>query len=380
VAALAGCHVLAEMQQPNSTAAEGPLNSAVRAEQPEARIAAASDPWWCRAIPDLFKPSACSGGKRTRPPPTPPPSTTPAPSLVQCRQMSAEEQARIAACTYSEEEAVRFAALSVAAYCKSEGWSCGAPCRAVPDMTSVRQIDNDELDAHAYVGRLGDACVLAFRGTDTAIGWGQDLASMILTELSGCSFQGKPCMVGQGFLQSYQGIAGGIREQLSSVGCTKSTPLLVTGHSLGGALTSLAALDLNRLGYNLSKAYTFGQPRVGDRTFASAFNQAMASIPFHRVTKADDPFVYMPAKGLFHHVGTEVYYKGNTAEGFRICDGSGEDAACQDSNGDEDVASLLLKCVIPEDCGHLTYLQPLMTFPLYGFSCTRKLESTILFP
>lgn len=295
--------------------------------------------------------------------------------------MPADQRARSAACTYSETEAIQFAALSTAAYCSSEGWTCGEACSAVPDMRSVRRIDNDELDAHAYVGRLGEACVVAFRGTDSLSGWGQDLASVLLTEFPGCSHQGEPCRVGSGFLQNYQAIAEAIRTQLSAIGCSAgSTPLYVTGHSLGAALATLAMFDLNRLGYNVAKAYTFGQPRVGDAAFAAAFHEAMASTPVHRVSRADDPVVYLPARDPFHHVGTEVYYRGSTTEGYRVCDGSGEDAACQDSNGDGDVVALLLKCAIPQDCGHMKYLHPAMTFPLYRDSCTRRLESTVLFP
>jgi predicted lipase len=46
-----------------------------------------------------------------------------------------------------------------------------------------------------------------------------------------------------------------------------SAKVLCTGHSLGGALAGLAALDLKRLhliGSGLS-VYTFGQPRFGDK-------------------------------------------------------------------------------------------------------------------
>mmetsp|Transcript_76357 Transcript_76357/g.192181 ORF Transcript_76357/g.192181 Transcript_76357/m.192181 type:complete len:411 (+) Transcript_76357:58-1290(+) len=391
VAALFGFHARAELQAevdiPSSVVVADLANTTSPVEQPqqqqqqhqqkqEAQSLVASSPFWCQFVPDAFKSTACGG---QGPSSTPPPSSA-MPSPAQCQQMSAEQQAKSAACTYSEKEAVQFAALSAAAYCNPEGWTCGEACSAVPGMTSVKRIDNDELDAHAYVGRLGEACVVVFRGTDSASGWGQDLASVMLTELPGCSHQGKSCMVGSGFLQNYQEIAGDIRAQLSVIGCTKTTPLFVTGHSLGAAMATLAMFDLNRLGYSLSKAYTFGQPRVGDSAFASAFHEAMASTPVHRVTRADDPVVYMPGRDPFHHVGTEIYYRGETTEGYRVCDGSGEDATCQDSNGDGGAAALLMQCVIPQQCGHLRYLQPAMAFPLDGESCARRMESAILIP
>jgi len=44
-----------------------------------------------------------------------------------------------------------------------------------------------------------------------------------------------------------------------------------TGHSLGAALAHLAALSLTKAGFQTSMI-NFGQPRVGDKSFA-AFSQ-----------------------------------------------------------------------------------------------------------
>lgn len=235
-------------------------------------------------------------------------------------------------------------------------------------MEDVRRVDHATLGAHAFVGRLQGQCVLAFRGTDSPAGWAQDLKSLSLMHLPGCEFQGTTCRVGNGFLEIYDSISDGVKGSLAAIGCGKSEPLAITGHSLGGALATLALFDLHRSGYNLKTAYTFGQPRVGDAAFASAFNQALADVPVHRVTKADDPFVYMPAQDPFHHVGTEVYYKGDTTEGYRVCDGSGEDPECADRHDQGDVAGLLFQCLIPGQCGHLNYLQPVKRGTM-GSSC-----------
>jgi hypothetical protein len=56
-------------------------------------------------------------------------------------------------------------------------------------------------------------------------------------------------------------------------------PLLVTGHSLGAALATLAAVDLLP-----DKLITFGSPRVGDANLAGWFNQ----IAVHRFVNCCD--------------------------------------------------------------------------------------------
>lgn len=294
--------------------------------------------------------------------------------------MSVEQRAAAPACMYSQNEAVEFAQLSTAAYCGSiaHGWHCGEACESVPGMSHVRTIDDEDLGAHAYVGRLREQCVLAFRGTDSLNGWAQDLASVSLVNLEGCSFRGEACRVGQGFLEDYRSLRVRIQRELAAIGCGKSDGLLVTGHSLGGALAALALFDLTRLGQNISKAYTFGQPRVGDAAFAGAFNAALARIPVYRVTKADDPIVYLPARDPFHHVGREVYYAGETSEGYRVCDGSGEDRRCQDANPTGDVAFLLAQCLSPETCGHLNYLRPALSTHLSPATCS--VSQTLVFP
>ena len=49
-----------------------------------------------------------------------------------------------------------------------------------------------------------------------------------------------------------------------------NTPILITGHSLGGALAVLSALDIKKeLMFNETiSLYTFGAPRVGNDEFS----------------------------------------------------------------------------------------------------------------
>ena len=67
-----------------------------------------------------------------------------------------------------------------------------------------------------------------------------------------------------------------VQEQVNS---NSNLKVSVTGHSLGGASASLAAahlIDDNVVSASKLEVYTFGAPRVGDRTFA--FNYDKVSI------------------------------------------------------------------------------------------------------
>mmetsp|Transcript_12332 Transcript_12332/g.25092 ORF Transcript_12332/g.25092 Transcript_12332/m.25092 type:complete len:190 (-) Transcript_12332:199-768(-) len=152
---------------------------------------------------------------------------------------------------------------------------------------------------------------------------------------AGCS----GCMVDRGFYFTYRAVQKHVRESVSSYKKTHpKAALWITGHSLGGALAVHAAVDLRLAGNEITGVYTFGQPRVGNRAFAQWFSAGLGtSRPHYRVTHRFDPVPHLPMHrgpiGGFFHVPTEVYYpKQHSDEGAVICDGSGEDPNCSDSN------------------------------------------------
>jgi len=78
----------------------------------------------------------------------------------------------------------------------------------------------------------------------------------------------------------------------------------VTGHSLGGALATLAALDLTREFDVDTTVYTFGQPRVGNKAFATDYD---AAVPRHfSVAHGQDPVARVP-KGAYRKNGIRVF-------------------------------------------------------------------------
>jgi len=130
------------------------------------------------------------------------------------------------------------------------------------------------------------------------------------------------CTVHMGFLQSWQSARGTVVPRLKAL--KKKYPsyqIQLVGHSLGGAVACLAALELKlSLGWDDLVVTTFGEPRIGnydlaryiDTTFSLDNDNDGASPPerrsYRRVTHNNDPVPLLPLAewGYRPHAG-EVY-------------------------------------------------------------------------
>lgn len=101
--------------------------------------------------------------------------------------------------------------------------------------------------------------------------------------------------VHRGFADALDTIWGTITAQIPS----SDARLLMTGHSLGGALALLAASRLRP-----SKLFTFGSPSVGDEKFA----KTVAEVPHDRFHNCSDLVCRLPLALLgFVHAGAAHY-------------------------------------------------------------------------
>merc|ERR1712190_378775 len=87
--------------------------------------------------------------------------------------------------------------------------------------------------------------------------------------------------------------------------------VVVTGHSLGSAVSTLALYRLKTLGFNVGRSYIFESPRVGNEAFERAFLALFEDpVPLFRITHAQDPYIHLPPSFLlgYHNVGSEAFY------------------------------------------------------------------------
>ena len=140
--------------------------------------------------------------------------------------------------------------------------------------------------ARGYLGVCDTHAVLAFRGSDprTLPNW---LTDMVVKLVECNEYDGR---VHYGF----SSVLGGSWSQISAImDRIGDRPLFVTGHSLGGALSVLAASRLAKLGRPPVATYTFGSPRVGDPTFCAGY-----ALPTYRIINCLDIVPEMPLASL----------------------------------------------------------------------------------
>ena len=141
------------------------------------------------------------------------------------------------------------------------------------------------------------AIIVAFRGSSDVKNWIDDFdaSQLAYPKCAGCA-------VHKGFYTGYMTVSGSVKGQIQLVAAKyRNAPIYVTGHSLGGALSIVAALDIHAAFNNVEKVYTYGQPRVGNTAFANYFNQQIGDA--FRVIHYADIVPHLPpmAMKFTHH-------------------------------------------------------------------------------
>lgn len=224
-------------------------------------------------------------------------------------------------------------------------WTCSRCDGLTKGFEIIELVVDVQHCLQGFVGVAKDlnAIVIAFRGTQehSIQNWIEDLFwKQLDINYPGMS----DAMVHHGFYSAYHNttirpvIINAVERAKAIYGDLK---VMVTGHSMGGAMAAFCGLDLTvNLGIQNVQVMTFGQPRIGNAAFASCYTQLVPNTI--RVTNDHDivphlpPYYsYFPQK-TYHHFAREVWLY-NIGLGSliykveKICDGSGEDPSCSRS-------------------------------------------------
>ena len=172
------------------------------------------------------------------------------------------------------------------------------------------------MDIFGYTGfsEEENAIIVAFRGTVDIQNWIANLDAQQIN-YPGCS----GCLIHEGFYDAFQTVEGYVRKQVEALAAQyRDSKIYVTGFSLGGALATVAALDLKDIFGKVDQFYSFGQPRVGNENFASHFSSVISNhfrvIHYADIVPHVPPQIPIP----YSHFAYEIWYN-EAMTSFKQC-------------------------------------------------------------
>lgn len=194
---------------------------------------------------------------------------------------------------YSDRMAALMAKLSMLAYVRFEEPEKRRILEAALERAELKLVACVAAnDVEAFIVEHDFFMAVAFRGTTTA----QDrkIDTSFGYEKANVTGFATPVNVHAGFYRSFLIIEGVVREALTRQTGDKpnNKAIYLTGHSLGGAIALVASAEYSggdHLGERIAAVYTFGAPRVGEKSFAQN-----VKAPHYRVVNAGDVVPLIP--------------------------------------------------------------------------------------
>lgn len=135
--------------------------------------------------------------------------------------------------------------------------------------------------------------VLTFRGTED---W-EDLRKGISFAQVPYPYASRAGYTHKGFTELYSGIRDSVLRLVRRLPAGK--PVHVAGHSLGGAVAALCALDIASRRRHPVHLYTFGAPKAGNADFAAALDSKV--VRHWRIYNPKDPVPGLPPASVLKY-------------------------------------------------------------------------------
>ena len=172
------------------------------------------------------------------------------------------------------------------------------------DMNPSGAADEVSIGLICQVHQAGDV-VIAIRGTEGILEWIHDAEFDSVP----CPFLAGAGHTEDGFTDMYESLTTGTEPDSPTVANALAklafphpvTSVTICGHSLGGALATLLALDLaaNTV-FKGPAVYTYASPRTGDSLFASTYDQVVTDS--YRIANRLDIIPALPPPIDYEHV------------------------------------------------------------------------------
>lgn len=173
-----------------------------------------------------------------------------------------------------------------------EGYKLVSVIKAAPART---------YDFFGFIIESEDSIVIAFRGSQSNPDWVAD-AAILQTYFPYTRIKIK---THAGFTSIYNTCRDSIINTLNTLDPSKK--LFITGHSLGGALAILNALDAAaNTSFKNPAMYNFGSPRVGNPKFVYTYNEIIQSS--FRIVNVNDIVPLLPPVAVRPPLSNELWY------------------------------------------------------------------------
>lgn len=117
----------------------------------------------------------------------------------------------------------------------------------------LRETAAKNLTTEYLIAKQGNTLYIGFTGSNAKNDWMRNL------HVQYKPYQGMPYPVHQGFVLAWKEVK---QEITALIQQQKPANLVLSGHSKGGAVAGVAALDLLKQGYNVTEVTTFGAPPI----------------------------------------------------------------------------------------------------------------------
>ena len=153
--------------------------------------------------------------------------------------------------------------------------------------------------------------VFGFRGTEptSIVDWGKNFQMNLAKAIIGST----TFRIHQGFRNRYLNIASWFEAEYQAIPADYT--IMITGHSLGGALATIAAAYASgKLNRPPIAVITFGSPLVGQSDFKNYYNKVVGCDRTLRITAKDDWVTVNPSTLLgYTHVCSALEVNGHTS-------------------------------------------------------------------
>ncbi len=175
------------------------------------------------------------------------------------------------------------------------GWKKAEKIKEQMDSWGVKEYElfgkNNKGQHRGFVADMDGFLLVAFRGTSDIKEFFLDI-TFVQVPVDNLGLPGKAHM---GFKIQYENVRKKYLSLVDKIDNGRNLPIVVAGHSLGGAVGVFAALELEAKGKRLHKLYASAAPRVGNQALTNHINEKLAG-KYYRLEHDEDLVTHVPPR------------------------------------------------------------------------------------